>query len=174
MRWDKNHSGWKEWCYIDYLEIYCRELIRKLHGIKSAVLFKVRDALRKTNSYSIDHYFIVSQSAIKDTPTFAHFRSTSEAYSACKMIRLVYRPSYAAIKMLCSTTCRTQFKSSDRCDHAVNYLQVGVKSLKNFIGFTARIKTKCSVVERFRKRTAMSCVTCATNVSLMYWKLVLP
>ena len=153
---------------MNYLEIYCRKLIRKLHGIKSPVLFKVRDALRKTNSYSIDHYFIVSQSAIKDTPTFAHFRSTSEAYSACKMIRLVYRPSYAAIKMLCSTTCRTQFKSSDRCDHAVNYLQVGVKSLKNFIGFTARIKTKCSVVERFRKRTAMSCVTCATNVSLMY------
>ena len=129
---------------MDYLEIYCtRKLIRKLHGIKSPVLFKVRDALRKTNSYSIEHYFIVSQSAIKDTSTFAHFRSTSEAYRACKMIRnkLVYRPSYAAIKMLCSTTCRTQFKSSDRCDHAVNYPQVGVKSFKNFIGFTARIKT---------------------------------
>ena len=142
MRWDKNHSGWKEWRYIDYLEIYFRELIRKLHGIKSAVLFKVSDALRKTNSYSIEHYFIVSQSAIKDTSTFAHFRSTSEDYRACKMIRnkLVYWPSYAAIRMLCSTTCRTQFKSSDRCDHDVNYLQVGGKFLKNFIGFTARIK----------------------------------
>ena len=56
--------------YIDYLEIYySRELIRKLHGIKSAVLFKVRDALRRTNSYSIEHYFIFSQSAIKDTLT---------------------------------------------------------------------------------------------------------
>ena len=51
--------------YIDHLEIYySRELIRKLHGIKSAVLFKVRDALRKTNSYAIEHYFIFSQSAI--------------------------------------------------------------------------------------------------------------
>ena len=59
--------NWEEWCYIDYLEIYdSRELIRKLHGIKSAVLFKVRDALRITNSYSIQHYFIFSQSAIKD------------------------------------------------------------------------------------------------------------
>ena len=125
MRWDKNHSGWKEWCYIDYLQIYCRELIRKLHGIKSAVLFKVRDALGRTNSYSIEHYFIFSQSAIKDTSMFAHFRSTSEAYRACKMIRnkLVYRPSYAAIGMICLTKCRTQFKSSDRCDHDVNYLQ---------------------------------------------------
>ena len=46
--------------YIDHLEIYySRELIRKLHGIKSAVLFKVRDALRIT-----EHYFIFSQSAI--------------------------------------------------------------------------------------------------------------
>ena len=43
------------------------ELIRKLHGIKSAVLFKVRDALRRTNSFSLEHYFIFSQSAIKDT-----------------------------------------------------------------------------------------------------------
>ena len=153
MRWDKNHSGWKEWCYIDYLEIYCRELIRKLLGIKSAVLFKVRDALRKTNSYSIEHYFIVSQSAIKDTSTFAHFRSTSEAYRACKMIRnkLVYRPSYAAIGMICLTKCRTQFKSSDRCDHDVNYLQVGVKSLKNFIGFTARIKKNAVSLKDFAR-----------------------
>ena len=112
--------------YIDHLQIYySRELIRKLHGIKSAVLFKVRDALGRTNSYSIEHYFIFSQSAIKDTSMFAHFRSTSEAYRACKMIRnkLVYRPSYAAIGMICLTKCRTQFKSSDRCDHDVNYLQ---------------------------------------------------
>ena len=138
---------------MDYLEIYCRKLIRKLHGIKSPVLFKVRDALRKRNSYSIEHYFIVSQSAIKDTSTFAHFRSTSEAYRACKMIRnkLVYRPSYAAIKMLCSTTCRTQFKSSDRCDHDVNYLHVGVKSLKNFIGFTARIKKNAVSLKGFAR-----------------------
>ena len=36
--------------YKDHLEIYySRELIRKLHGIKSPVLFlKVRDALRIT------------------------------------------------------------------------------------------------------------------------------
>ena len=74
--------------YIDHLEIYySRELIRKLHGIKSAVLFKVRDALRKTISYSIEHYYIFSQSAIKDTSTFAHFRTTSEAYRTFKMIR---------------------------------------------------------------------------------------
>ena len=54
--------------YIDHLEIYySRELIRKLHGIKSAVLFKVTDVLRITNSYNIEHYFIFSQSAIKDT-----------------------------------------------------------------------------------------------------------
>ena len=79
---------------------YSRELIRKLHGIKSAVLFKVRDALRITNSYATEHYFIFSQSAVKDTSMFAHFRSTSEAYRACKMIRnkLVYRPSYAACR----------------------------------------------------------------------------
>ena len=44
-------------------------MIRKLHGIKSAVLFKVTDTLRRTNSYSIEHYFIFSQSAIKDTLT---------------------------------------------------------------------------------------------------------
>ena len=112
--------------YIDYLEIYySRELIRKLHRIKSAVLFKVTDTLRRTNSYSIEHYIIFSQSAIKDTSMFAHFRSTSEAYRACKMIRnkLVYRPSYAAIGMICLTKCRTQFKSSDRCDHDLHYLQ---------------------------------------------------
>ena len=125
MRWDKNHSGWKEWCYIDYLQIDCRELIRKLHGIESAVLFKVRDALWITNSYSTEHYFIFSQIAIKDTSTFAHFRSTSEAYRACKMIRnkLVYRPSYAAVVMICLTKCQTQLKSSDWCDHHVNYLK---------------------------------------------------
>ena len=161
MRWDKNHSGWKEWCYIDYLEIhYSRELIRKLHGIKSAVLFKVRDALRRTHSYSIEHYFIFSQSTIKDTSMFAHFSSTSEAYRACKMIRskLVYRPSYAAIGMICLTKCRMQFKSSDQCDHDL------------YITF----KNHCSVTERFRKRKAMSRVTCVTNVFLMYWKLVLP
>ena len=126
MRWDKNHSGWKEWSYIDHLEIYySRELIRKLHRITSAVLFKVRDALWRTNSYSIEHYTIFSQSAIKDTSMFAHFRSTSEAYRAFKMIRnkLVYRPSYAGIGMICLTKYQTQFKSSDRCDHDVNYLQ---------------------------------------------------
>ena len=120
--------------YIDHLEIYySRELIRKLHGIKSAVLFKVRDALRITNSYAIEHYFIFSQSAIKDTSMFAHFRSTSEAYRACKMIRnkLVYRPSYAAVGMTCLTKCRTQFKSSDQCDHDVNYLQKPLQ-LKDF------------------------------------------
>ena len=160
MRWDKNHSGWKEWCYIDCLEIHCRELIRKLHGIKSPVLFKVRDALRKTNSYSIEHYFIFSQSAIKDTSMFAHFRSTSEAYRACKMIRnkLVYWPSYAAVGMLCSTTCRTQFKSSDRCDHDGNYLQVGGKSLKNFIGFTARIKQDTLSLKGFAR--GLQCPVC--------------
>ena len=125
MRWDKSHSGWKQWCYIDHLEIYCREKIRKLQGIKSPVLFKVRDALRRTNSCSIEHYFIFSQSAIKDTSMFAHFRSTSEAYRVCKMIRnkLVYRPSYAAVGMICLTKCRMQFKSSDQCNHDVNYLQ---------------------------------------------------
>ena len=113
--------------YMDHLEIYCsRELIRKLHGIKSAVLFKVRDALSRTNSYSIEHYFIFSQSAVKDTSMFAHFRSTSEAYSrACKMIRnkLVYRPSYATIGIICLTKYRVQFKSSDRCDHDLYHLQ---------------------------------------------------
>ena len=62
---------------------------------------------------------------IKDTSMFAHFRSTSKAYRACKMIRnkLVYRPSYAAVGMISLTKCRTQFKSSDQCDHDVNYLQ---------------------------------------------------
>ena len=108
-------------------------MIRKLHGIKSAVLFKVRDALRITNSYATEHYFIFSQSAVKDTSMFAHFRSTSEAYRACKMIRnkLVYRPSYAAVGMICLTKCRTQFKSSDQCDHDVNYLQKPLQ-LKDF------------------------------------------
>ena len=70
---------------------------------------------------------------IKDTSMFAHFRSTSEAYRACKMIRnkLVYRPSYAAVGMICLTKCRTQFKSSDQCDHDVNYLQKPLQ-LKDF------------------------------------------
>ena len=80
------------------------------------------------------HLFSVIYSSLLPPPSmFAHFRSTSEVYRACKMIRnkLVYRPSYAAIGMICLTKYRTQFKSSDRCDHDVNYLQKPLQ-LKDF------------------------------------------
>ena len=63
----------------------------------------LRDVLKRKNSYSIEYIF--SQSAIKDTSTFAQFSSTSAAYRECKMItnKLVYRPYYAAIRMICLT-----------------------------------------------------------------------
>ena len=101
-------------------------------------------ALKRTNSYSIEYIF--SQSAIKDTSTFAQFSSTSAAYRECKMItnKLVYRPYYAAIRMIYLTYLhiptaikfedtvyyRPSVTSSIRViDPDVNSLQVGGKSL---------------------------------------------
>ena len=115
-------------CLARFSGIFALGTPSNIHG--TAISYRCAKFGAFVNSVTI---LTLRDLTIKDTSMFAHFRSTSEAYRACKMIRnkLVYRPSYAAVGMICLTKCRTQFKSSDQCDYDVNYLQKPLQ-LKDF------------------------------------------